>query len=80
MIKRLSISIGATGSVVALLYSCQPAYCFTQADCNQLAKAQSDAAGREMVVKLRANEKGACVPEQPGTKDPKPAGSTKPRP
>jgi hypothetical protein len=71
MIERLRSSIGATGSVIALLCSCQPGYCFTQTDCNQLAKTQSDPAGREVVGKLRADAKGACMPEQPDTKEPK---------
>jgi hypothetical protein len=63
--------LGATGSVIALLYSCQPGYGFSQADCSQLTKTQSDAAGRQVVRKLQADAKGACMPEQPRTKEAK---------
>lgn len=63
--------LGATAAAIAILYCCQPAYSFTQADCDRLAKAQNDPSGRQIVTKLHAGPKGACLPEAPGEKEPK---------
>jgi hypothetical protein len=63
--------LGAAAAVFAILYSGEPAYSFTQADCDGLAKTQNDPAGRQIVTKLHADAKGACLPEAPGKKEPK---------
>jgi hypothetical protein len=63
--------LGATAAVFAVLYSCPPAYSFTQADCDGLTKAQNDPSGRQIVTKLHADAKGACLPQAPGEEKPK---------
>jgi hypothetical protein len=57
--------------VLTPLYLCQPGHCFTQADCDKLAKVQADSAGRQMVEKMRADARGSCLPEPPVEKETK---------
>src|ERR1700709_1360092 len=41
-----------TVAVITSLCLCQPGYCFTQAECDKLATAQADPAGRQIVEKM----------------------------
>jgi hypothetical protein len=57
----------------------QPGYCFTQVECDQLAKAQADPAGRQMVEKMQVDAKGNCVPEPPADKRPETQSQKQPQ-
>jgi hypothetical protein len=65
----MSRLLALTVAVITSLCLCQPGYCFTQAECDKLAKAQADPAGRQMVGKMQVDAKGSCVPEPPGDKN-----------
>jgi hypothetical protein len=57
--------------VVASIGFCQPAFAYTQAECDQLKKVQTDGSGREIDVKMQADAQGNCQPEPPNAKEAK---------
>jgi hypothetical protein len=48
-------------------------FAFTQVDCDQLKKLQTDGSGRQVIAKLDANAQGNCVPQPPGEKEQTPS-------
>ena len=60
MLRRLTIiAIVASG----------PSFAYTQSDCNELKKAQTDGSGREVDTKLQVDGQGSCKPQPPDSKD-----------
>ncbi len=60
-----------SGAVAAIILSHVPASAFTQADCDNFKKLQSDPSGREINAKMRADSRGSCIQEPPNQKDAK---------
>jgi hypothetical protein len=52
-----------TAIVAAITGFCQPSFAFTQAECDQLKKVQTDGSGREIKVKMQVDAQGNCNPE-----------------
>ena len=75
----MSRLLALTVAVITSLCLCQPGYCFTQAECDKLAKAQADPAGRQMVEKMHVDAKGNCVPEPPADKKPETQSQKQPQ-
>ena len=60
-------AFGVTGvAIVTSIWLCEPGLAYTQADCDQLKKVQTDAAGREIEEKMRLDGQGNCIAEPPG--------------
>ena len=70
--KRLSMRKAFRGFGVIFLASiwfAHPGSAYTQAECDQLKKVQSDPAGREIDEKMKADAQGNCKPEPPNAKE-----------
>jgi hypothetical protein len=55
-------------AIVASMGFWHPGFAYTQAECDRLKNVQSDAAGREIDEKLKADAQGNCKPEPPNAK------------
>jgi hypothetical protein len=48
-------------TIIAILAS-GPSFAYTQSDCNELKKVQTDGSGREVDTKLQVDGQGSCKP------------------
>jgi hypothetical protein len=59
----------AAFAIAGSIWHCQPSFGYTQGDCDQLKKAQTDGSGRQIDAKMQADAQGNCEPKPPNSKE-----------